>query len=446
VSIKEGASMTNRQELVPNERLRHARDLKGWSQADLAEQVGTSFEMVSRWERGSTVPGPHYRQRLCAVLGQSAEDLGLLRSRPDAFTPLPSPADRSLESSAAVQGPGDQSLLQAPPKNHQRRGLARRTAVLLVALLVLVIAGGILSSVSLLGLFSRPPATVVRGGTWIETALHDPGSLIPNGPENDAVAFDCALYLPLFFGDGQGLMHPAAATELPTVQNGGVSADATTWTFHLRPGLVWSDGQPYDARDVDFTWRLWQNPAFGAAAASWQAVRLITSAQVSPDHLSITFHLQHAYAPFLALWVFGTDAPLPAHHFSQMAPQDILQSPEKFNPQVVSGPFRLSESKPSDHYTLVRNPRYYRAREGLPYLDQVILRIADGDTTLKDLQDGTITSTGVGAGPAPEYQRLSNYTLVTSPTDGAFEGLFFNFHNTILSSAFPPKVVGNVVQ
>jgi transcriptional regulator with XRE-family HTH domain len=72
--------MKSSEEFVPNERLRRARSLKGWSQGDLAEQVGTSFEMVSRWERGITVPSPYYRQRLCNVLGQSAEDLGLLRS------------------------------------------------------------------------------------------------------------------------------------------------------------------------------------------------------------------------------------------------------------------------------------------------------------------------------------------------------------------------------
>src|SRR5258708_2499773 len=83
--------MTSSDESVPDERLRRARSLKGWSQAELAEQVGTSYEMVSRWERGITVPSPYYRERLCAVLGQSAKELGLLRSRPDAFTPLPSP-------------------------------------------------------------------------------------------------------------------------------------------------------------------------------------------------------------------------------------------------------------------------------------------------------------------------------------------------------------------
>jgi transcriptional regulator with XRE-family HTH domain len=79
------------EEYVPNERLRRARTLKGWSQADLAEQVGTGFEMVSRWERGITVPSPHYRKRVCTVLGQTAEELGLVRDLKNPFTPPSSP-------------------------------------------------------------------------------------------------------------------------------------------------------------------------------------------------------------------------------------------------------------------------------------------------------------------------------------------------------------------
>ena len=53
---EEGAFIMSVKERVPNERLRHARSLKGWSQAKLAEEVGTSLEMVSRWERGVTIP------------------------------------------------------------------------------------------------------------------------------------------------------------------------------------------------------------------------------------------------------------------------------------------------------------------------------------------------------------------------------------------------------
>ncbi len=71
------------EEFVPNERLRRARSLQAWSQAELAEQVGTSFEMVSRWERGVTAPSAYYRERLCAVLDLTPEELGLRSAHHD---------------------------------------------------------------------------------------------------------------------------------------------------------------------------------------------------------------------------------------------------------------------------------------------------------------------------------------------------------------------------
>ena len=120
----------------------------------------------------------------------------------------------------------------------------------------------------------------------------DPASLIPNGGSDSGM--DQALYLPLFYGDARAVIHPGAATEVPTIQNGGVNANATTWTFHLRPHLVWSDRQPYDARDVDYTWKLWANPKF--AADFTLGLNLISSADVSSDHLSITFHLKRPFA------------------------------------------------------------------------------------------------------------------------------------------------------
>jgi transcriptional regulator with XRE-family HTH domain len=70
-------SIMSFEEIVPNERLRRARDLRGWTQADLAEALGTDFETVSRWERGITVPSSHYREKLCSVLDKTAEELGL---------------------------------------------------------------------------------------------------------------------------------------------------------------------------------------------------------------------------------------------------------------------------------------------------------------------------------------------------------------------------------
>ena len=129
---------------------------------------------------------------------------------------------------------------------------------------------------------------------------------------------DQALYAPLFVGDTSGHITPGIATVIPTIANGGISANSETWTFHLRPNLKWSDGMLLDARDVDFSWRLWTNPKF--PAASTVGLNLITSTDISPNNLTITFHLKQSFSPFLSVWVDGLSAPMPMHHFQGVAP------------------------------------------------------------------------------------------------------------------------------
>jgi peptide/nickel transport system substrate-binding protein len=360
----------------------------------------------------------------------------------EADSEMPQPGQLLAHTAAVVSPPLEPTM----PVRRKARRLPRSSAALLLGLVVVIIAAGVLGSLSLLthsgllGAHSGPTMPIpVRGGTWTDDLYSDVDSLIPNGgSELQSKMVDQALYLPLFSGDAQGVIHPGAASELPTVQNGGISPDAKTWTFHLRPGLVWSDGAPYDARDVDFTWRLWLNPKFGSPLPiGLSGLELISSTDVSADDLSITFHLKQAYAPFLSLWVDGYQAPLPAHQFSKILPEQILdpKSPYNLDPQVVSGPFMMSESVPADHYTLVRNPRYYLASVGLPYLYKVVFRVVDSDTIFKDLQAGTITSAlSTGPGQVPMFQRLSHYTLVPAAASNQFEALFFNFHNQVLAS------------
>ncbi|GAC1305247.1 MAG: hypothetical protein NVSMB27_44060 [Ktedonobacteraceae bacterium] len=356
------------------------------------------------------------------------------------------PPQRSLEPTNGAR-PLPAGLPQPTPPNVQiqQKGLSRIRVGLLVVLAILVVGGGILGSLSLLTHFGAfgthgeaGVPTVVRGGTWIDELFGDAVSLIPNGPLTIADwQIEQALYLPLFYGDPQGEFHAAAATEVPTLQNGGISPDARTWTFQLRPHLVWSDGRPYDARDVDYTWRLWLNPAFNPTIINGPTgLQVISSADVSADHLSITFHLKRPYVPFLQDWVDGGLSPLPAHHFRAMAPDQILKSPDNLNPQVVSGPFVMAESVPGNHYTVVRNPRYYLARQGLPYLDKVVFRVATSwDAILKDLRAGTIDSASfLDVSQMSAYQRLQGYTLVTPPTSNNIQVLLFNFHNTVLAT------------
>ena len=305
----------------------------------------------------------------------------------------------------------------------------------LVAMLLLILSacGGVSSSSSS---SSTSAGTPVKGGTWTDDLFEEPDSLIPNASsETFSNLVDTTIYAPLFLGNVKGQITPGIVTELPSSSNGGISADLKTWTFHLKSGLKWSDGQPLDARDVDYTWKLWTNPKF--TPNSTVGFNLITSSTVSSDNLSITFKLKVPFSPFLSIWTDGLFAPMPAHIFSSIAPDKILTSSQNLKPTVASGPFMLSESVPGDHYTVVRNPNYYLASQGLPYLDKIVFRIVTNqDTILKDFQAGSIDSAWfLDVSKFLAYQKLApTYTVYTNPNASNFEASYFNFHNPILGT------------
>jgi transcriptional regulator with XRE-family HTH domain len=59
-----------------NHQLRHERIEHNWRQQDVADQLGTTVVTVKRWERGSQYPSAYFRQKLCALFGKSAQELG----------------------------------------------------------------------------------------------------------------------------------------------------------------------------------------------------------------------------------------------------------------------------------------------------------------------------------------------------------------------------------
>ncbi len=70
--------VTGKREPSPNHKLKHERELRGWSQAKLAEKIGASCATVNRWEQGVKLPTPSLRERLCSLFGKNTEELGLL--------------------------------------------------------------------------------------------------------------------------------------------------------------------------------------------------------------------------------------------------------------------------------------------------------------------------------------------------------------------------------
>ncbi|MBV8151572.1 MAG: hypothetical protein JOY59_08445, partial [Candidatus Eremiobacteraeota bacterium] len=117
-----------------------------------------------------------------------------------------------------------------------------------IALAALVLLGGATGS-------GAAPA-VLRMATTV-----DPPGLNPLVFDNAEVTY----LSPLVHGfllrtDADGRLIPDLATEVPTVRNGGISRDGKTVTYHLRRGVQWQDGVPFDARDVVFSFHAALDP------------------------------------------------------------------------------------------------------------------------------------------------------------------------------------------
>jgi ABC-type transport system substrate-binding protein len=90
--------------------------------------------------------------------------------------------------------------------------------------------------------------------------------------------------------------YPELATEIPTKANGGISKDGLTITYHLRKGVKWSDGAPFDADDVVFTTKVILNPATNEVGRlGWDQITKIDE----PDKFTIVYHMKKPYSPFL---------------------------------------------------------------------------------------------------------------------------------------------------
>ncbi|MEH1901864.1 MAG: ABC transporter substrate-binding protein [Nostoc sp.] len=83
-------------------------------------------------------------------------------------------------------------------------------------------------------------------------------------------------YEPLVSFDKDGKLVPFPAAEIPSLENGGVAKDGKSVTWKLKQGVKWSDGKPFTAADMVFTYQFVSNPAVGAiTTASYQAVKSV---------------------------------------------------------------------------------------------------------------------------------------------------------------------------
>jgi peptide/nickel transport system substrate-binding protein len=166
-----------------------------------------------------------------------------------------------------------------------------------------------------------------------------------------------------------------------------VAPDQKTWTFKLRRGLRWNDGEPLTASDVVFTWnQLMYNRDFNRTTYDLFLLHGKPFVVSQVDELTIQVVTPEIYAPFLEY--FGGIPILPRHTLESAAKEqrfltayDTTTRPENL---VGCGPFRLRQFQSGKQTILERNPEYWAVdKQGgrLPYLDEVVFVIGGGPGT-----------------------------------------------------------------
>jgi len=160
---------------------------------------------------------------------------------------------------------------------------------------------------------------------------------------------------PLAGIDADGNLVTKLAAEIPTLANGGVSADMTTITWKLIPGLLWSDGTPVTADDAVFTWQYCTDPAGGCAQATkFDGVASVEAVDAGTVKVTFTGPKPNPYTAFV-----GALSPiLQKAQFASCLGAAAPTCTDANTMPIGTGPFRVTGFTVNDTVTMEANPNY----------------------------------------------------------------------------------------
>jgi peptide/nickel transport system substrate-binding protein len=204
-----------------------------------------------------------------------------------------------------------------------------------------------------------------------------------------------------------------------------ISDDGLEYTFHLRQGVTWHDGQPFTAEDVLFTFQAVQ---LEENAIDWRA-NLMQGDQpmqfeVVDDH---TFKVILSQPDAAALAAFSIPI-VPAHAFDSL---NMVDAPYNTNP-ITTGPFRFVEWNTGESIILEANPDYWR---GAPCLDRIVVRFIEGaDNTANAILAGEVDFARVDGADLTPFQDNPAFVIQEAPRD-LMRYVGFNTRSAIFGDA-----------
>ncbi|MGV9317135.1 ABC transporter substrate-binding protein [Streptomyces sp. NPDC003691] len=210
-------------------------------------------------------------------------------------------------------------------------------------------------------------------------------------------------------------LKPALATALPKV-----SPDGLTYTYTLRKGVTFSDGKPFTAKDVVFTYKTVLDPKTNNASKSeLDAIKDVTA----PGGDTVVFTLKYPYAPFAQRTVH----PIVPEH--ALAGQDVNTGAFTTRP-VGTGPYVLSSWSKGEKISFKANPAYWGGAPAVKKFTMAVIK--DDDVRATRLRagdlDGAILPPNLAAGFKGDKSRKTlaattyDYRTVTLPTGNEVTG------------------------
>ena len=247
----------------------------------------------------------------------------------------------------------------------------------------------------------EPRSTLVYGSadyTRINPAMDEHGEI------------NLLLFNGLTAHDGENQIVPGLA------QSWEYDEASCTYTFRLRDGVLWHDGQPFTAGDVKFTIEAIMDPENGAEnAPNYEDVEQITVL----DETSVAFQLSAPNAAFLEYMSIPI---LPRH---LLEGEDMQQS-AFFRAPVGTGPYKLESWDEGQAIVLVKNEDYYL---GCPNIDQIIFKIAaDDNAQAIQLESGELDLALLDPRNAQNFAGRDGFVCYDMQT-ADYRGILFNFQH-----------------
>ncbi len=266
-------------------------------------------------------------------------------------------------------------------------------------------------------------------GTLRVAIQAEPKNLNPLLASNTTdVMIDRLMFEPLVTADPSGNPVPMLATVVPTIENGGISKDGLTITYHLHSDATWTDGVPVTSTDVAFSWKAMMNPDNNVITRhGYDEVRSVET----PDGHTVVFHLKERFAPFVSTVFAESDGPIeivPAHVLARYP--NVNQIPFNAAPMVSDGPFKFASWARGDHIELTANDGFFL---GKPKLAHIIIKpIPDENTSVNQLRTHEIDWIFQGSlQNYPALKSIPNIDLRVSRYNG-YEGVWLNTSRPLL--------------